>query len=84
MQDSRPIAFASKSLTSTESRYANIVRKLIAVVYAYERFHTYLYDKPFVVQSDHKPLEMIQLKNRHAAPPCLYRMLLVCRTMSLQ
>ena len=76
MQDSRPIAFASKSLTDTESRYANIERELVAVVYACERFHTYLYGKPFVVQSDHKPLEMIQLKNLHAAPPRLQRMLL--------
>ena len=76
MQDSRPIAFASKSLTDTESRYANIERELLVVVYACERFHTYLYGKPFVVQSDHKPLEMIQLKNLHAAPPRLQRMLL--------
>ena len=76
MQDGRPIAFASKALTSTESRYANIERELLAVVYGCERFHTYLYGKPFTVQSDHKPLEMIQLKNLHAAPPRLQRMLL--------
>lgn len=76
MQDGRPIAFASKSLTETESRYANIERELLAVVYGCERFHTYLYGKPFVVHSDHKPLQMIQLKNLHAAPPRLQRMLL--------
>ena len=76
MQDGRPIAFASKSLTDTEKRYANIERELLAVVYGCERFHTYLYGKPFSVQSDHKPLEMIQLKNLHAAPPRLQRMLL--------
>ena len=76
MQDSQPIAFASKSLTDIESRYANIERERLAVVYACERFHTYLYGKPFVVQCDHKPLEMIQLKNIHAAPPRLQRMLL--------
>ena len=76
MQDSQPIAFAIKSLTDTESRYANIERELLAVVYACERFHTYLYGKPFVVQSDHKPLEKIQLKNLHTAPPRLQRMLL--------
>ena len=76
MQDSQPIAFASKSLTDTEARYANIERELPAVVYALERFHTYLYGTPFVVHSDHTPLEMIQLKNLHAAPPRLERMLL--------
>ena len=76
MQEGRPIAFASKSLTDTESRYANIERELLALVYGCERFHTYLYGKPFTAQSDHKPLEMIQLKNLHAAPPRLQRMLL--------
>ena len=76
MQEGCPIAFASKSLTDTESRYANIERELLAIVYECERFHTYPYGKPFTAQSDHKPLEMIQLKNLHAAPPRLQRMLL--------
>ena len=49
---------------------------MLAVVYGCERFHTYLYVKPFMVHSDHKPLEMIHLKNLHAAPPRLQRMLL--------
>ena len=42
LQDKKPIAFASKALTDTESRYANIERELLAVVYGCERFHTYL------------------------------------------
>ena len=57
MQDGRPIAFASKSLTDTEKRYANIERKLLAVVYGCDCFRTYLYGKPFSVQSNHKPLD---------------------------
>ena len=76
IQDGKAIAFASKSLSDTERRYANIEREMLAVVYGCERFHTYLYGKPFVVHSDHKPLEMIHLKNLHAAPPRLQRMLL--------
>ena len=76
MQDSKPICFASKSLTDTEQRYANIERELLAVVYACEKFHTYVYGKSFTVQSDHKPLEMIHIKNLGAAPPRLQRFLL--------
>ena len=76
LQDNKPIAFASKSLTDTERRYANIERELLAVVFACERFHIYVYGKHFITESDHKPLEMISLKNLTAAPPRLQRMLL--------
>ena len=76
IQDGKPIAFASKSLTGAESHYANIERELLAVVFACIRFNTYLQGCRFTVQSDHKPLEMIHLKSMHNAPPCLQRMLL--------
>ena len=76
LQDEKPIAYASKSLTDAEKRYANIERELLAVVFGAERFHTYVYGKHFKMESDHKPLEMIQLKNLTAAPPRLQRMLL--------
>ena len=76
IQDGRPIAFASKSLTGAESHYANIERELLAVIFACIRFNTYLQGRSFTVQSDHKPLEMIHLKSMHNAPPRLQRMLL--------
>ena len=76
LQDNKPVAFASKSLTETEYRYANIERELLAVVYGCERFHTYIYGSNFVVETDHKPLEMISLKNLTSAPSRLQRMLL--------
>ena len=55
IQDDRPIAFASKSLTGAESEYVNIERELLAVVFACIRFNTYLQGCSFTVQSDHKP-----------------------------
>jgi transposase InsO family protein len=76
LQDDKPVIFASKALTPAETRYANIERELLAVVFGCQRFHTFIYGKPFVVESDHKPLEMISLKNLEAAPPRLQRMLL--------
>ncbi len=76
MQDGKPIAYASKSLTDTETRYANIERELLAVVFGCERFHTYVYGTSFRVISDHKPLEMIIQKPLKSAPPRLQRMLL--------
>ena len=70
------IAFASKALTEVEERYANIEREMLAVVHGAERFHTFVYGSEFIVESDHKPLEAIQLKNISNAPPRLQRMLL--------
>ena len=76
IQEGKVIAFASRALTDTEKRYANIEREMLAVVVACEKFHSYVFGKNFTVESDHKPLEMIHLKNLTAAPPRLQRMLL--------
>ena len=76
LQDGKPVAFASKSLSDAETRYANIERELLAVVFGCERFHTYVYGNKFQVDSDHKPLEMITRKPLKLAPPRLQRMLL--------
>ena len=76
IQDGKPIAFASKALTPAESRYANIEREMLAVVFGLERFHTYIFGRSVLVHSDHKPLECINLKALSQAPPRLQRMLL--------
>ena len=76
LQDGQPIAYASKSLTDTETRYANIERELLAIVFACQRFNTYVLGRPFTVESDHKPLEMIHQKSLASAPPRLQQMLL--------
>ena len=55
VQNGRPIAFASKALTPAETRFANIERELLAVMYGCEKFHTYLYGRRFKVESDHRP-----------------------------
>ena len=70
IQDGHPIAFVSKSLNMQTER------ELLAIVYGCEKFHTYLYGRMFMVETDHKLLEMISLKNLIAAPVRLQRMLL--------
>lgn len=76
IQEDGPIAFASKSLVGAETRYSNIEREMLAVIFGLERFHHYVYGRPVIVHSDHKPLEAISLKNLSNAPPRLARMLL--------
>ena len=71
LQDGQPIAYTSKSRTDTETRYANIERELLAIVFACQWFNTYVLGRPFTVESDHKPLEMIHQKSLASAPPQL-------------
>ncbi|XP_038151255.1 uncharacterized protein K02A2.6-like [Cyprinodon tularosa] len=76
LQHGRPIAFASRSLTDTETRYAQIEKELLAVVFACTKFRDYVYGKPIIVETDHQPLVTIVKKPIHVAPARLQRMLL--------
>ena len=70
------VEFASRSLTATESRYSNIEREMLAVLFGLEKFHYYAYGRHVVVELDHKPLEAIFKKHLLSAPPCIARMML--------
>ena len=76
LQENKPIAYASRALTDTEKRYAQIEKQLLAVVYALEKFNQYVYGKTVQVESDHKHLESITKKSLCQVPPSLQRMLL--------
>ena len=76
MQEGVPIAFASKSLTDAESRYSNIERELLGVLYGLEHFHYYVYGQHVAAHTDHKPLQAIASKNLANAPPRLACILL--------
>lgn len=76
MQNDHPIAYASRALTQTEQRYAQIEKELLAVVFAVERFHQFVYGQKFKVLSDHKPLVSITKKDFSKVSVRLQRMLL--------
>ena len=82
LQEGKPIAYASKSLKSTEENYAQIEKELYAVVFGCKRFHEYMYGRRVIVESDHKPLEAILKKPLAAAPPLLQRMILSYKNMT--
>ena len=63
-------------MTDSERRYANIERESLAITWGVERFHTYLYGRKVIVETDHKPLETIFKRSLNSAPPRLQRMLL--------
>lgn len=77
MQAGRVVEFASLTLTDTQTRYAQIEKELLAIVFAMERFHQYVYGRSNVlVETDHKPLESLFKKPLDAVPARLQRMML--------
>lgn len=71
LQDGKPVAFASKSLNTTEQNYTQIEKELHAILFGCTRFHQYIYGHKVLVQTDHKPLESITKKPLGVAPPRL-------------
>ena len=48
LQDGRPVCNASRALTNTEKRFAQIEKYLLAIVLAAKRFHQYVYSIPII------------------------------------
>ena len=74
-QKGKPIAYASRALTSTERNYAQIEKECLSLVFAAERFEHYILGKSNVkMLTDHKPLETIFRKPILTCPKRLQRM----------
>ena len=52
----QPVAYVPRSMTPTESRYAQIEKEALALTWACERYSDYLVGLQFKIKTDHKPL----------------------------
>nr|GEV98027.1 hypothetical protein [Tanacetum cinerariifolium] len=56
---SRPIHYASKTMTEAESNYSTTEKEMLAVMYAFEKFRSYLIMNKSIVYTDHSALEYL-------------------------
>lgn len=56
LQDSKPVAYASRSLTETETNYAQIEKELLSITFSLSKFHNYVYGQDIIINNDHLPL----------------------------
>jgi hypothetical protein len=50
------IQYGSRSLTKAVKNYSQIEKEGLALVFACTKFHRYIFGRPFILESDHKPL----------------------------
>ena len=72
----RPISYASKTLSSTESNYSNIERELLGLLFAVRHFKHFTYGRLVHIITDHKPLVSLFRKLLVDSSPRLTRMLI--------
>nr|GFA22636.1 hypothetical protein [Tanacetum cinerariifolium] len=58
----RPIHYASKMMTDLESYYTTTDKEMLAVVYAFEKFYSYLIMNKSIVYTDHSALKYLFAK----------------------
>ena len=76
LQNVKPVYFASKALMETQKRYVAVELESLAVAWAMEKFHHFIYGTHFILETDQKLLEAILSKRLNHATPWLQRILI--------
>nr|GEZ00630.1 reverse transcriptase domain-containing protein [Tanacetum cinerariifolium] len=58
----RPIHYANKTMNQAEANYTTTEKEMLAVVYAFKKFHSYLIMNKSIVYNDHSALKYLFAK----------------------
>ncbi|GJR65900.1 reverse transcriptase domain-containing protein [Tanacetum coccineum] len=72
----QPIHYASKTMTEAQAHYTTTEKELLAVVYAFEKFRSYLVLSKSIVYTDHSAIKYLFTK-KDAKPRLISRILLL-------
>ena len=67
-EDRKIVVYVSRSLTDTEKQYSQTEKEALAIVWAIERLHLYLYGAHFTLYTYCKPIQLIS-HNAKSKPP---------------
>ena len=70
-----PVTYISRSLSANEQRFSQIEKKAMAMAWACEKLHCYVFgtEQPFLIETDNRPLESIM--NRQSIDECPPRLM---------
>lgn len=83
LQNQHPVYYASKTLTDTQQKMAQIEKELYSIVFACIKFHQFIYGQTVTVETDHAPLITLFKKSLVEVPTRLQRMMLKIQPYSL-
>ena len=63
----RPIGYMSRSLNEAERNYSTLEKEALAIIFRIKKLHQFLYGHPFIIKTDHKPLDGL-LNERKGIP----------------
>ena len=75
------IYYASKTLDSAQSNYTTTEKEFLVVVFALEKFNSYIVGSPVTIFTDHVALKY--LLSKQDTKPCLTRWILVCQEFNM-
>ena len=75
------IYYASKTLDSAQSNYTTTEKEFLAVVFALEKFKSYIVGSPITIFTDHAALKY--LLSKQDTKPCLTMWILLCQEFNL-